>query len=204
MLTEERNYFILMKMQNNVLLDSLYEYYCKQKNINKLMEVLEDDNKISLRIIDWFVTNYSKKNNIYYTIFETNTKKKTFTQENNRIFKQFNTYHSYKSQLKSFSKKKFDPFCRRDRINFKCGNKVIDTTVGQLNFFKWAIDNLIIDYIKLYYVEIEEDMNNSYNIIKVQKKEKKDKKERKKRQELSKSASRGLNSNNMKVILEFN
>ena len=150
----------------NILLNSLYNYYNDKKTINKLLEVLSDNNKISLRIIDWFVTNYSKKNNIYYTIFETPKKQKTFTNENNRVLKQFNTYHSYKSQLKSFSKKKFDAFCRRDRINFEYEDgKVIDTTIGQLNFFKWAIDNLIIDYIKLYYVEIEEDMNNSYNII---------------------------------------
>ena len=132
-------------------------------------------------------------------------KKKTFVSDNNRLLKQFNTYHSYKSQLKSFSKRKFDPFCRRDRIIFNCGeNKNIDTTIGQLNFFKWAIDNLIIEYIKNNYLEIESDMNESYNSIKVQKKEKKDKNERKKRQELSKSASRGLNTNYMKVILDFN
>tara|TARA_Y100000817_G_C16803540_1_gene520822 strand:+ start:554 stop:1129 length:576 start_codon:yes stop_codon:yes gene_type:complete len=188
----------------NILLNSLYNYYNDKKTINKLLEVLSDNNKISLRIIDWFVTNYSKKNNIYYTIFETPKKQKTFTNENNRVLKQFNTYHSYKSQLKSFSKKKFDPFCRRDRINFEYEDgKVIDTTIGQLNFFKWAIDNLIIDYIKMNYKDIEDDMNNSYNTNKIQKKEKKDKKERKKRQELSKSASRGLNSNSMKVLLTF-
>ena len=188
----------------NILLNSIYNYYNDKKTINKLLEVLSDNNKISLRIIDWFVTNYSKKNNIYYTIFETPKKQKTFTNENNRVLKQFNTYHSYKSQLKSFSKKKFDPFCRRDRINFEYEDgKVIDTTIGQLNFFKWAIDNLIIDYIKMNYKDIEDDMNNSYNTNKIQKKEKKDKKERKKRQELSKSASRGLNSNSMKVLLTF-
>ena len=188
----------------NILLNSLYNYYNDKKTINKLLEVLSDNNKISLRIIDWFVTNYSKKNNIYYTIFETPKKQKTFTNENNRVLKQFNTYHSYKSQLKSFSKKKFDPFCRRDRINFEYEDgKVIDTTIGQLNFFKWAIDNLIIDYIKMNYKDIEDDMNNSYNTNKIQKKEKKDKKERKKRQERSKSASRGLNSNSMKVLLTF-
>ena len=80
---------------------------------------------------------------------------------------------------------------------------MIETTIGQLNFFKWAIDNLIIDYIKDNYEEIELDMNNSYNLIKKQKKDKKENKERKKRQELSKSASRGLNSNKIKVILDF-
>ena len=191
-------------MENSVLLTSLQNYYTDNKNASKLLEILKEENKISLRIIDWFVTNYSKKNNIYYTIFETPTKKKTFVPENNKLLKQFNTYHAYKSQLKSFSKKKFDPFCRRDRIVFDCNGSAIETTVGQLNFFKWAIDNLIIDYIKNNYNDIENDMNTCYNSVKVQKREKKEKNERKRRQELSKSASRGLNSNNMKVVLDFN
>tara|TARA_B100000214_G_scaffold372993_1_gene352391 strand:+ start:2044 stop:2610 length:567 start_codon:yes stop_codon:yes gene_type:complete len=188
-------------MKNSILLDSLCNYYEDEGRFGKLMEVLKEENQISLRIIDWFVTNYSKKNNIYYSIFEDPEKGKTFSEGNGEnLLKQFNTYHSYKAQLKSFSKKRFDPFCRRDRIKFK----TIETTVGQLNFFKWAIDNLIIDYIKEYYDKIEMDMNNSYNDIKVKKKEKKDKTERKKRQELSKSASRGLNTNKMKVVLDFN
>lgn len=188
-------------MTHSILLESLYNYYDNKQNMNKLVDVLEEDNKISLRIIDWFVTNYSKKNNIYYSIFQSPNKKKTFKSENNELLRQFNTYHSYKSQLKSYSKKKFDPFCRRDRIKFKAGDKEIETTVGQLNFFKWAIDNLIIDYIKDNFVDIELDMNDSYNNIKVQKK---DKHQRKKRQELSKSASRGLNSNAIKIVLDFN
>ena len=111
-------------------------------------------------------------------------------------------YSIIKSQLKSYSKKRFDPFCRRERINFNYqGGKNIETTIGQLNFFKWAIDNLIIEYIKNNYKEIEEDMNESYNSIK---KQKKNSHERKKREELSKSASRGLNCNKVKIILDFN
>ena len=180
----------------------LIKYYENKNNLDKLLDILEDRGDVSLRIIDWFVTNYSKKNNIYYTIFLTVNDKKTFIEQNNKLLKQFNTYHSYKSQLKSYSKKKFDPFCRRDRIQFEYeNNKKIETTIGQLNFFKWAIDNLIIDYIKNNYDQIEEDMNNSYNL---QKKGKKNISERKKRQELSKSASRGLNSNHVKVVLDFN
>ena len=125
-----------------------------------------------------------------------------FDGENNQFENQFNTYHSYKAQLKSHSKKRFDPFCRRERIEFKYNNtETISTTVGQLNFFKWAIDNKVIDYIKGNYQEIEEDMNQSYNMIK---KQKKNSKERKQRQELSKSASRGLSSHNIKVVLNFN
>jgi len=191
-----------MKMTTNILLDSLKEYYKNEKTMSRLLEViLQTNNKISLRIIDWFVTNYSKKNNIYYTIYETHEGEKTFDPENNVLLKQFNTYHAYKSQLKSYSKKKFDPFCRRERIKFEYGpDKSIETTIGQLNFFKWAIDNLIIDYILVNYVVIEEDMTNSFQQIK---KHKKISNERKKRQELSKAASRGLNQTNISVILDF-
>ena len=84
----------------DVLLESLHKYYENKENIEKLLEVVEVNNKISLRIIDWFVTNYSKKNNIFYTIFIAPNGKKTFESENNNVYKQFNTYHSYKSQLK--------------------------------------------------------------------------------------------------------
>ena len=191
-----------MKMTTNILLDSLKEYYKNEKNMSRLLEViLQTNNKISLRIIDWFVTNYSKKNNIYYSIYQTEQGEKTFTSENNVLLRQFNTYHGYKSQLKSYSKKKFDPFCRRERIKFEYGeNKSIETTIGQLNFFKWAIDNLIIDYILVNYLAIEEDMTKSFQQIK---KHKKISNERKKRQELSKAASRGLNQTNISVILDF-
>jgi len=195
-----------MKMDSNILLDSLKEYYENETNMNHLLEIiLQTNNKISLRIIDWFVTNYSKKFNIYYSIYKDKEGTKTFESENNEHFKVFNTYHSYKAQLKSYSKKKFDPFCRRGRINFKYQvgdneTKSIETTIGQLNFFKWAIDNLIIDYIILNYSMIEEDMTNSFQQIK---KHKKISNERKKRQELSKSATRGLNQTNISVVLDF-
>lgn len=183
-----------------ILLNSLSKYYKDKLNSDKLLNILENNDKLSLRIIDWFVTNYSKKYNIFYEIYKDDNNNLSFN-ESEKFHKQFNTYQSYKSQLKSFSKKKFDPFCRRERINFNLNdNKSIETTIGQLNFFKWAIENLIIDYIKDNYKVIEEDMNNSYITMKKQKKSA----ERKKRQELSKSAMRGLNCNKVKVIIDFN
>jgi len=191
-------------MKMDILLDSLHRYYDNKKNMTKLLNIIDDnENKISLRIIDWFVTNYSKKHGVFYIIYTDNNNNRTFNEiKDPKTKKQFNTYNSYKAQLKSYSKKKFDPFCRRDRINFEYSkNKFIETTVGQLNFFKWALENLIIDYIQNHYEDIENDMNQSYNLIK---KERKTSTERKKRQELSKSASRGLNSNSISVILDFN
>jgi len=185
---------------NNVLYESLHKYYSSDKNIHKFNDSINGDNKISLRIIDWFVTNYSKKNNIFYEIYKTPEGYLTFESEGNELFKQVNIYHAYKSQLKSYSKKKFDPFCRRDRLNFACDNVNVETTMGQLNFFKWAIENLITDYISLHYKDIETDMNLCYNNNKKLKKGD----ERKPRQELSKSASRGLNASTHKIKLDFN
>ena len=184
---------------SNVLLNSLKEYYSNNENKKQLLDILNNTNNISLRIIDWFVTNYSKKNNILYFI---NSNKEIITKdiEEYKDLKQFNVYYSYKTQLKSYSKKKFDPFCRRDRIEFKIGDNKIISTLGQLNFFKWAINNSILKYISQNYKEIENDMNICYNSIhKV-----KESNIRKKRQEISKSATRGLNSNNIKVVIEFN
>ena len=187
----------------DVLYESLQKYYGDEETMNKLLSILNGKEKISLRIIDWFVTNYSKKNNIYYLLYKNQTSGEiSFSGEKSEFLKQFNTYHAYKSQLKSYSKKRFDPFCRRERIEFVYKeNHKINTTVGQLNFFKWALDNLVIDYIKKHFQEIEEDMNQSYNMIK---KQKKNSNERKQRQELSKSASRGLSAHNIKVVLDFN
>ena len=183
---------------SNVLLDSLKEYYLIKENKIKLVEILNNSNNISLRIIDWFVTNYSKK---YNTLYFTDDKKNIITEnlEEYKDLKQFNVYYSYKTQLKSYSKKKFDPFCRRDRIEFNIGNDKIISTLGQLNFFKWALENKIIDYIKINLKSIEVDMYVSCK----KNKAKNTNGERKKRQELSVSATRTINKKNIKICVSF-
>jgi hypothetical protein len=71
-------------------------------------------------------------------------------------------YTNYKSQLKAYSKKLFDPFCRRERIMFQLnGHEPFLTTVGKLNFFRWAIEKGILDYIKANFSKIEKEMNVS-------------------------------------------
>jgi hypothetical protein len=112
-----------------------------------MLRIINGESKISLRIIDWFATNYAKK---YYTVYEIpNTERR------------FKVYVDYKLKLKAYSKKRFDPFCRWDRITvpYKDG-KYIQTTIGQLNFFKWALENNVIHFIEENYSNIEKDMNN--------------------------------------------
>ena len=117
--------------------------------------------------------------------------------------KQFIVYLNYKSQLKAYSKKQFDPFCRRERIVFyydKMDNtKFIRTTVGQLNFFRWTIQNNILDYISKNIKSIENDMIRSVrNIYKT------NSNERRKRKEISVSATKTVNKHDVKIIVEFN
>jgi hypothetical protein len=179
---------------SKILLKPLIEFYSNHNNLNKLLLILFfkkykknknnliqnifknsiQDTKISLRLIDWFVTNYCKKNTIIINIIN----KKT---NNNEII---NIYQSYKSNLKAFSKQYFDPFRRNKKIffifNINSNNfniiknidilnnteinnnikkeNIIETTIGQLNFFKWIIENNIYEYICIHKKIIENDM----------------------------------------------
>ena len=159
--------------------------------------IIESKSVISLRIIDWFVTNYSKKFNISYN----NTSKK----KEEKCLKQFIVYLNYKKQLKAYSKKEFDPFCRRERITFYYSKeKYITTTVGQLNFFRWAIVNNVIKYIEKNLKEIESDMNLSLKKNNTNLSENYESiKRRKKRQELSVSATKKVNKHNVKILVQF-
>ena len=177
--------------QNQLLLNKLLKFYNKDNNLSKILYIINGDSKISLRLIDWFTTNYAKKHFIVYSI------------EEKKIKRRFKVYVDYKLKLKAYSKRRFDPFCRWERINIPYDDKsLIQTTIGQLNFFKWALENKILDYIKTNYEKIEADMNqrNSTARYKVVEKNK----TRKKRQELSVSATKSIKKEKIEIIVKFN
>lgn len=177
--------------QNELLLTNLLEFYNTDKNNNmdRMLQVINGESRISLRIIDWFATNYAKK---YYTVYQ--------VQDTERRFK---VYNDYKLKLKAYSKKRFDPFCRWDRISvpYKDGSH-IQTTIGQLNFFKWAIENSAIDYIEQNYSTIEKDMNCRNSTSKNRAVDKNNK-TRKKREELSVSASKSIKKETVEIVMKF-
>lgn len=143
-----------------LVISSLQRFYSSHPEIDKVIDYLTGDAPLSLRIIDWFVTKYSRKNFIRY-------------QLNGQDFL---VYLSYKGQLKAYSKQYFDPNCRRERIMFKIpGHEQFLTTIGKLNFFRWALESNILDYIKSH----EEEIRTGYNsylkeTIQAQKKNKSD------------------------------
>jgi hypothetical protein len=177
--------------QNDLLLENILEWYQSTNNLQLMLNIINGESKISLRIVDWFATNYAKKN---FTNF--------FISKKGRQ-ERFKVYDDYKLKLKAYSKKRFDPSCRWDRINIPYKNdKYIQTTIGQLNFFKWAIENNIINYIENNYEIIEQDMNNRNSNSKKNKDKMKDNK-RKKREELSVSASKSIKKEDIEIIVSF-
>jgi hypothetical protein len=131
--------------KQELIIISLQTFYSQRKDISEILEFLQGTSAISLRLIDWFVTNYAKRKSIGYLING----------------QEFMVYMSYKSQLKAYSKKLFDPFCRRERIMFSLtGIEPFITTVGKLNFFRWAIEKQVIDFLKTQYEIVETDMNS--------------------------------------------
>ena len=180
--------------KQDLLMYSLTYFFTIEDNLARFLPIINGQSKISLRIIDWFVTNYAKKYNISYYINQDNA------------IKQFIVYLNYKSQLKAYSKKTFDPFCRRERIGFFYNDdkEELITTVGQLNFFRWAIENKVLDYIEDKLKYIEEDMNKSVrNIYSKKKQLNPQNTKRKKRRELSKSATKTVNKHDVKVVVQF-
>ena len=188
--------------QNDLLMKNLMEFYKNRENIDKMMSIINGESKISLRIVDWFVTNFAKK---YYTVYDLPIQRINGTIDITR----FKVYNDYKLKLKAYAKKKFDPFCRWERISIPYDEeKYMETTIGQLNFFKWAIENNIIDYIRTHYADIEQDMNSRNSTSKRKPslelhEEIKNDKTRKKREELSVSACKCIKKENVKIIVKF-
>ena len=136
--------------QNDLLLQKLLKFYDNKDNITQMLSIINGESSISLRIVDWFVTNFAKE---YFTQYEVTN---PTTGNKSRV----KVYNDYKLKLKAYSKKRFDPFCRWDRITIPyIDDTSIQTTIGQLNFFKWALETDVIKFIKENFKLIERDMN---------------------------------------------
>jgi hypothetical protein len=203
----------MLNRKQKKLVSRLNSSYCRTGKMDRILPILTGKSKISLRLIDWFVTNYAKIFNTHYSINEyklkreNRTKKGKFTmvgktlkkdklkEEKEKKDKEINlqlsstppviinpipisdsveteiknndeyfndlffVYPSYRQELKTNSKKRFDVFCRNGSFNYYYDDyKFIETNDGQLNFFDWADNMYVIDYIEEHYDEIEKDM----------------------------------------------
>ena len=76
--------------QNDLLMSKLLAFYKEENNLQKMLNIINGESKISLRIVDWFATNYAKKN---FTIYN---------MENSSETIRFKVYNDYKLKLKAF------------------------------------------------------------------------------------------------------
>jgi len=167
---------------HNLLLSSLSTYYKKQAvHRTALKDIINGNSLLSLRVIDWFVTHYARKQQVIYWI---DTEKNTFYDEYpekeikngsviNTNVRKFHLYMEYRAQLQSYTKLFFDPFRRHERITFILEQTPlvsIETTVGQLNFFRWAFQNHVFEYILAHLQHIEETMATYQKQLKSQQK----------------------------------
>lgn len=179
--------------QNTILLDTLREFYRDEDKLKHIIPILNGESHISLRIIDWFATNYAKKYFVVYDVLRSSGRTKRFY-----------VHIDYKLKLKAFSKRRFDPFCRWDRIHIPYGEgKYVQTTIGQLNFFKWCLENNILDYIEKNYDAIDKDMNHRNSTAKRRELKKQGNRTRKKREELSISAAKTINKQRVEIKVDF-
>ena len=193
-----------IQCKQELIISALQEFFTMPGHLEAILPILQGKSNISLRLIDWFVTNYSKKHNISYILNQ----------------RQFLVYFHYKRELKAYSKRLFDPFCRRERIMFQArGHESFVTTVGQLNFFRWSLEKDILSYISANIDAIEKDMNTSmrehYGSTNSSSSEVKtvvtassstqssDSSTRRKRSELSKSALKKVNLHQCDIVVSF-
>ena len=159
------------------VLYKLETFYRSGNNLNRIRDILDGTSRMSLRLIDWLVTNYAKKHNISF-----------LTKDGRHVI----VYLAYKNHLKAYSKKMFDPFCRWKRIQFMG----LNTTVGQLNFFEWAIQDEVLDYLDKHFEDVQRDMDECSTTIQQSE-------GRKKRHELSRSATKSVCHHAVPVSVSF-
>lgn len=124
--------------KSDLLLTSLSKFFDVPENREKLHDILGHRKGISLRKLEWFVTNYAKNNHVTYTT---------------PTGKMFTVHVAYKSSLDGYSKKLFDPFCRTERVEFQG----FTTTCAQLNFLRWCVQNGVVEYLEKEAIKHKED-----------------------------------------------
>jgi hypothetical protein len=164
----------ILSEQEKFVLKELNKFYTRDK-IERIKPIINQESDTSLRLIDWTLTNHSKKNCIVI-------KKKDGTM--------VEIYPSYKAHLDSYPKNTlFDVFKRGSCIRFYYSDNEEDyiiTSVKQLNIFRWLIKDEILDYIETNRTAIVDDMRVSLRRSAINKKKKG--KHKAQRQELSSSA----------------
>lgn len=184
-----------MHSKDEILLASLQKFYEDPARLRALTDVIVH-RVISLRVIDWCVTNYAKRLNVIYPL-----------DDGHGEIRGFRIHTEYKAMLKGYNKVRFDPFGRRTRVVIQdADGRPMKTTVAQLNFFRWCIRCKVLEYCLTHAKAIERDMLCSMKAKTASSSSEDDEdatETRKKRRELSTAATKKLTKSTIVLTLKF-
>jgi hypothetical protein len=171
---------------------------CTIDQIEKMIRIIDKEDRVSLRLLNWFSMKYSSS----MEGLETKT-------PNGKV-EIFHVRISYKARLKAHSKKYFDPFRRGKRFDYHYDNndqtKFIETTLCQLNFFKWLFTHKLIDYVDTNFDTLAKRMATYEKKKKDVKKKEKVKKEtilKDKKDNIKIKVKKFTEDDNVRLILDF-
>ena len=172
--------------EKNVLRE-LIRFYTVEK-LEIIKPLINQEHDISLRLIDWTLTNYGKKKCVKYPL------------PNGKIV---DVHESYKNYMSSYSRNTlFDLFRRGKCLKVIYGHNhehYIISSVKQLNSFRCVLEINLLDYIRANKDKIEEDHRMALRRSADNKKCN----SRKKRQELSSSIYKKCLKHTYKVTITF-
>lgn len=131
--------------KESLLLRRLQEEYTPRLLEEVLKPLVTQTSPVSLRVLDWSVTNFCKENNV---VCLSSVPGQTT-----------NVHHAYRSTLAHWKRTLFDPFRRKKRIQVRIGGEVYDTTLGQANFCLWSYTTGVLAYVIGHVDAIEAHMN---------------------------------------------
>jgi len=132
----------------SLLYESLRRFFDNAEHAKVAKRYITSSKAKSLRTLDWFITTFSRRNSVLILL------------DRGQVV---DLHASYKSMLKSHSKKRFDVFKRGEPIVFVLDGEEITTTLAQLNFFRWLITSHVTDYIESHDQEIDRAMKRYFD-----------------------------------------
>jgi hypothetical protein len=148
--------------------DRFFTKKCTPDMIQKMVKIINKDGHISLRLLNWFATKHSA------------TMAALVGEDQDGNVNLFDVKISYRAGLSTHTKEYFDPFRRGKKFDYNYDkrdkDKVVETTLCQLNFFKWMFTHSLLKYVE----DNLDDLKNKMGTFNTAEKKKKDAKKLKK------------------------
>lgn len=123
---------------DRLLAYKLINYFNDTQCFDRVLPIIMRNHKekISLRDLEAFVTKYADIHTVWYS---------------HKDDPEYILHDRYKAALTSYKKGRLDPFRRSERVTIQYKGTLIESTLGQLNFLRFLIDSMALDYIEKNY-----------------------------------------------------